>query len=227
MSSEQNQTKAVPPYVSFATFLRAIETLAEHGVPAQIDRSVLGKFSGSAQRHIIQAFRYLKLIDVNDSPTAELKNLTQKNKEARKGVLVDIIKFAYPNQVKVLSDGTDQLLRSSFDDIKVEPSVKSKCISFFLKAAQEAGLEISSHILRAKRAPTPRREAPRRRKKRTEKKKVGKETIEKESEVPQIEGLISIPIALGPNKVWYVQVEEDCSKDDIERFTKIIGMVLG
>lgn len=225
MKNKQNKERSTPPYVSFATFSNALASLAEHGVPTQIDRSVLGKFSGSTQAHVIHAFRSLGLTDKDNRSNDILRELASSDEERRKAILGDIIHSKFPEQVKVLPNGTPQQLRSAFDYTKVEPSVKAKCIRFFLNAAREAGLDISPHI-KSVRVPVPRKEAPTKRKKRVKKDKKD-EKRDEVSEITELKGLTPVPISLGPNKVWYVHVDEQYTKDDVDRFTQIIGIVLG
>lgn len=222
----QNQAQNIPPYVSFATFSNSLNAFAEHGVPAQIDRSVLARFSGGVQRHLIAAFRFMGLIDEENRPTREFREYAISDKEKRQEILNDLLSSRYREQVEILYDGTTQQLTSSFDNVKAKPSVKAKCITFFLKAAKEAGLTISPHIESGTRLRATRREAPRKRKKAVKARKRDDEPKDA-PEIQEFEGLVSLPISLGPNKVWYVHVDEQCTKDDVDRFTQIIGIVLG
>lgn len=223
---EQNQAHDIPPYVSFATFSNALKAFAEHGVPAQIDRSVLGKFSGGVQRHLIAAFRFMGFIDEENRPTSRLRQYSDGDTNKQQEILADILQLRYDKQLEILHDGTIQQLTSSFDNVKAKPSVKAKCITFFLKAARGAGLTISPHIESGTRLRANRREVPRKRKKAVKARKRDDEP-EDALDIQQFEGLVSLPISLGPNKVWYVHVDEQCTKDDVDRFTQIIGIVLG
>ncbi|MDV2494663.1 MAG: DUF5343 domain-containing protein [bacterium] len=221
----KNQSNDVPPYVSYATFSNAISSFAEHGVPAQIDRSVLGRLSGGVQRHLIAAFRFMGLIDDDNRPTDELRQYAKGDTKTRQKILTEILRSRYDRQLEILHDGTIQQLTSSFDNVKAKQSVKAKCITFFLKAARDAGFPVSPHIESGTRLRAIRKEAPRKRKKAVKKKKIDEE-LEDTSEIQGFEGLVPLPISLGPNKVWYIQVEEEYGKDDVEKFTKMIGIAL-
>lgn len=225
--ANKNHGTEVPPYVSFATFLNALEGLAEHGVPAQIDRSVLGKFSGSVQRQLISAFRYLGFTDEKDHPTDKLKDYEKADKEKRKALLGIALKDRFPEQVKILPNGTQKLLHDSFDSIQAETSVKKKCITFMLQAAKEAGYQISTHLLRTTRTGTPRKPAVRKPTKPSTSDHTAQDDVKdgEKSVIP--EGMVAVPIALGPQKVWKVIVEKDYMKEDVDRFIKVIEIVLG
>lgn len=220
----RNQAQEIPPYVSFTTFLNALNTFAEQGVPAQIDRSVLGKFSGGVQRHIIASLRFMGFTDEDNRPTEKLRLYAKADKVGRKEILSEILHERYAEQIAILNDGTHQQLNSSFDDVKVKPSVKTKCITFFLKAAKEAGFKISSHIESGTRVR--RTDVPRKRKKPTKKPKQDEPEEEASSGFQAQEGMVIVPIALGPGKVWHVQVDEVYSKDEVDKFTQLIGIVL-
>lgn len=225
MKDKQKQSQETPPYMSFVTFSKCITSLGEHGIPAQIDRSVLTQYSGGTQTLLLLAFKFMGFIDENGHPTEKLNKYVMADTEQRKVILGDILAERFPHQVKVLDAGTPQQLASSFDPLKIEQSVRQKCIAFFLKACKEAGFDISPHILRGKRAIARTKEGPFKQRKKAEKGKVvEKEGIEKE--LQGVEGLVNIPIPLGPDRVWYVRVDEKPRKEDVAKFTQIIEIVL-
>lgn len=227
MKDKQKQSQETPPYMSFVTFSKCITSLGEHGIPDQIDRSVLAQYSGGVQTLLLQALKFMGFIDENGHPTEKLNKYVMADTEQRKAILGDILADRFPHQVKVLDAGTPQQLFNSFDYLKIESSVKQKCIAFFLKACKEAEFDISPHILRGKRAIARTKEGPFKFKprKKAEKGKVAeKEGIEKE--LQGVEGLVNIPIPLGPDRVWYVRVDEKPRKEDVAKFTQIIEIVL-
>ena len=225
MKDKQKQSQETPPYVSFVTFSKCITSLGEHGIPDQIDRSVLAQYSGGVQTVLLPALKFMGFTGENGHPTEKLLEYAKADTHRRKEILADILRARFPHQVNVLPTGTPQQLFSSFDYLKIESSVKQKCIAFFLKACKEAGLDISAHIMRGKRTIARQRGVPFKQKKKVEKGKVAeKEGIEKE---PQgVEGLVNIPIPLGPDRVWYIRVDEKPRKEDVAKFTQIIEIVL-
>ncbi len=69
----QDQANINPPYIPFLTFTNALQSLTEHGVPGQIDASVLSRFSGGMQRQLYPALKFMGFIDENNSPTSLLQ----------------------------------------------------------------------------------------------------------------------------------------------------------
>ena len=226
-SIEHHDSERTPPYVSFKTFDNVITTLAENGVPNQIDRGVLNTLSGSVQRHILQTFRYLGLIDSTYQSTPLLRQLAQGNDTDRKATLREIIETYYPDQLQHLSNGTYNQIKGSFDDIGVPPSVKEKCINFFINAAQESGFEISKYAQRQRRSKTT---TPKRRVRRKETKR--EDTAEPAALTPVLlhdeygEGKISTPIPVGSGQVWTLKHDKDYDESEVRRFIKIVEMVL-
>ena len=214
-----------PPYLSFATFLNALNALAEHGIPGIIDRSVLKQFSGQNQGLILASFRFMGFTYEDDTPTDKLKEYAAADPEGRKAVLGYLIKDRFPNQVKILPNGTPNQLRLSFDYITAEASVKAKIISFFVQAAKEAGYAISPHILKGSRAIG--LKPPGARKARIKEASNGQiDDTGNPQEENDLEGSTRLPIPIGPGKVWYVIVSKDHSAEEVDRFIKIVKIVL-
>src|SRR5688572_9738781 len=94
------------PYVSYATFSNALTSLVEHGIPSQIDRSVLKQFSGFNQNLIFQAFRFMGFTNDKDEPTEHLHRYEKASPELRTEILGGLLKNRYPQQVKILANGT-------------------------------------------------------------------------------------------------------------------------
>ncbi|MGH7227653.1 MAG: DUF5343 domain-containing protein [Nitrospiraceae bacterium] len=211
------------PYVSFATFDNALSSLVEQGLPSQIDRSVLKQFSGVNQNLLFTAFRFMGLTNEKGEPTDKLQEYEKGDAEKRKTILATLLKERYPEQVKILPNGTPQKLKDSFNSMNVESSVKAKCISFFLKTARAAGLPISAHIQKGARGTRTR--GPR---KDTGKKRNGaSHTPPPEHEEELQEGMVLVPISVGVGKTWSVIVDEKHTQDDVDKFVQIIQITLG
>jgi hypothetical protein len=217
--------KKTPPYISYATFNTALATLSEHGLPPKLDRSVLKQFSGLNQTLLLSAFRYLGLTNEHDEPTEKFREFVGAESDKRKEILGLLIKVHYPEQVKVLTHGTHQQLKDSFDTTDVPSSVKTKCLSFFLGATKATGYVISNYIVKGMRTRGP-RQFPRKPSARASAKTPnGEEASEDTPMLP--EGMVAIPIAVGIGKTWQVIVEKNYREDDVNRFVQIIRIALG
>ncbi len=219
---EKSQEK-VPPYISAATFFNALASLVEHGVPQQIDRSVLSKFSGGVQRQLILAFNYLGLIDDEDRPTERLKSYEKADEERRKIMLQELIRQRFPRQVSILPDGTLQQLQSSFSEFEIEPSVRAKCVAFLLNTAKRIGLPVGKHIAKGSRVRGTRKAIK-------TKSKLPQSTTKTKNDDDDFETFsdkVAMPIAIGPGKTWRIIVDKAHSKEDAGRFIQMIEIVLG
>jgi len=217
------------PYVSFTTFNSALDALAALGIPPKIDRSVLQQYSGANQGLLLQAFRYLGLINANDESTEAFHEYAQTDAENRMAVLGDLVKKHYPEQMKVLANGTMQNLKDTFNNTAVEASVKAKCLTFYLQTAKAAGLPVSGHILKGARG----NRGPRGPRKEGQKKTAGGKGqadssgsggSNDENETPK--GMARIRIAVGLNKEWSITMSENYTKDELERFLKVVAITL-
>lgn len=224
-NDKKTDTQKAPPYVSYATFSNALASLVEHGVPPQIDRSVLKQFSGVNQSLLFTAFRFMGLINEKDEPTNKLHEYEKADPEKRKTILAQILKERYPEQVKILHNGTPQMLRNSLDNVSVEASVKKKCITFFLQMAKGAGLQVSTHILQGARTRGPRKDTGK--KPHIKKEKESRGAISESEEESEPKGRVRVPIAVGIGKTWAVIVDENYTNEDVERFVQIVQITLG
>jgi hypothetical protein len=136
------------PYVPFKTFLTAIEGF-EAGLPRQLDRSIWPSYSGAIQGQLLGALRYLGLIDENHTPTAELRELVGR-RDQRKAILRKLIERRYSNLVSLdLSRISPRQFEEAVRQYGASGATLKKAVSFFLQAAQYAGVPMSV-LLRAK-----------------------------------------------------------------------------
>jgi hypothetical protein len=226
---KQETLKKALPYVAFATFSNALSSLVEHGLPSQIDRSVLKQFSGVNQNLLFTAFRFMGLTNEIGEPTDKLHEYAKADQETRKAILATILKERYPEQVKILPNGTPQKLNDSFADINVEASVKKKCISFFLQMARACGLPVSAHIIKGARGTRnrgPRKDGTKK-PKATKTSGRGEAGSDQDEEITVPEGMVSVPISIGIGKTWAVVMDKTYTNEDLDRFCKVIQITLG
>jgi hypothetical protein len=143
MTDESDTTKFVPPYISFSQLENVLERMRNEGVPARVDRSYLGSWSGSAQAQFLKAARSLELLDEHGRPTDTLKHLVS-TPEKRPDVIGSLLRSKYPDALALGQDATqaqlDEVFRS-YDGIS--GSTTRKAISFYLHAARFAGIPLS------------------------------------------------------------------------------------
>lgn len=224
--SVKESSKVVPPYISATTFLNGLQSISESGVPQVIDGSVLRKFSGSAQRQVMQALRYLKFTNGSDQRTDQFVSYAKADADGRKAILRDLLTKHYPTQAAILPDGSMQQLQNSFSEFQVEPSVRSKCIAFLIQLAKYSGLPVSVHIAKGTRTSTPRKATKTVKMAKPKGNDKGK-ILEPDSTAKDDSGMTSIPIPLGPGKTWHIKVENKPAAEDVDRFLQVIKIVLG
>ena len=218
------QTGTLPPYVSFPSLMNALGKLTEDEVPDRIDKTVLKSFSGSQQRQLLQALKFLGFTNENDKRTDLFIKYGSSDENGQKEILKNRLESCYGDQIVDLKNGTLQQIRDSFKSIKAEGSVKNKCITFFLKLAEYSGFAISPHIAKGMRTRTVLRKKNNGKKKQTKK---TKRTINDQPDNTLSKpGLKEVPIPLGIGRTWYVFIEEEYNQQDIKKFVNMIGLAL-
>jgi hypothetical protein len=142
-----------PPYLPFRTFKGFIDGFRESGLPGQIDRSVMSRKSGADQAGLMQAFKFLKLIDADGKPTQGLVDLTKAGSDVKKAYADLVSKhYAFVSEKGLkLSTATDKQLDDIFGTKGVSGGTIQKAVTFFVQMATEAGLEVSPFLKSAKR----------------------------------------------------------------------------
>ncbi len=164
-SSERARPVRTPPYTSYRTFRTFIEDLREHGIPSRVDRSVLTRFSGVVGSQLTHALRFLGLIDEEGRPTPGLGELVQADAAGRwREALLALIRQEYAPLFAIdLETATPSQFNDAFRRaFPAADAVVQKCVTFFLYAANDAGVKISGRVLKGRkpRTATPRRRAP-------------------------------------------------------------------
>lgn len=163
-SDKSREIKSIPPYVPYKTFKNFVEGLRV-ALPARIDRSILGSLSGAIQSQLINALKYLKLIGATDAPTDKLTRLVNSEGADQQKVLRDILSTAYPFIFRDgfdLARATPRFLDEQFHSVGATGDTVRKCVTFFIGAANDAGIPLSPHLKVKQRSP--RSSSPRSRK---------------------------------------------------------------
>jgi hypothetical protein len=159
---ERTRSSGTPPYTSYRTFKTFIEDLHEHGVPSRIDRSVLTRFSGVVGTQLMHALRFLGLIEDDGGPTERLKGLVKAHGTGSWSErLLELLRREYAPMFAIdLATATPSHFNEAFRKaFPAADAVVQKCVTFFLYAANDAGVRISGRVLKGRkpRSLTPRR----------------------------------------------------------------------
>jgi hypothetical protein len=148
----------IPMYAPFKTFSSTIEGFsASGGVPAKLDRTVLSTMSGSGRSTFLGGMRFLGLVDDDNHALPMLDKYVEADAQERKGLLREILTNSYgflTNKNFDLTRATGGTLSDAMTKEGATPSTREKAVAFFLKAAEEAGIEVSPHILKRKHSPS-------------------------------------------------------------------------
>jgi hypothetical protein len=169
--AELAKSARTPPYTSYRTFRTFIEDLRQQGVPSRIDRSVLTRFSGVVGTQLMHALRFLGLIDGDGRPTERLRELAKAEDAGRWAeTLHALIRREYAPLFAIdLETATPSHFSEAFRKaFPAADAVVQKCVTFFLYAANDAGVRISARVLKgrkprsiaARRRPAPAPTAP-------------------------------------------------------------------
>jgi hypothetical protein len=159
---ERTRSSRTPPYTSYRTFKTFIEDLHEHGVPSRIDRSVLTRFSGVVGTQLMHALRFLGLIEDDGRPTERLKGLVKAHGTGNWSErFLELLRHEYAPMFAIdLETATPSHFSEAFRKaFPAADAVVQKCVTFFLYAANDAGVKISGRVLKGRkpRSLTPRR----------------------------------------------------------------------
>jgi hypothetical protein len=149
---EQKQQSLSPAYVPWRTFMNFINSLRESSLPSQINRSVMGTLSYSAQAQLLAAMRFLNLIDTDGNPQTTLSQLVEADEASQPQIIEKILR----NRYAFVFDGLD-LMRATpaeadklFRERRITGSTVVRAIAFFLSAAESAGIPLSPHLKKKK-----------------------------------------------------------------------------
>jgi hypothetical protein len=154
-----------PPYSTYRQITNVFNNLRDTKVPSRIDRSLFGNMSGGTAYSLLSALKFLKLTDNDGVPQPLLREIVMADEQDRKPLIHRMLQEAYP----ALMDGPINLAEASggqFDELireeyGIKGSTVDKAATFFLAAAEDAGVALSPHL--KKRRPSGSPSAPRRR----------------------------------------------------------------
>ncbi|MBV9290315.1 MAG: DUF5343 domain-containing protein [Hyphomicrobiales bacterium] len=152
--SEQARPARTPPYTSYRTFKTFIHDLREHGVPSRVDRSVLPRFSGAVGTQLMHALRFLGLTEDQGRPTPRLKELANAYGSAHwPEKLSELLRREYAPMFAIdLESATPSHFNEAFRKaFPAADAVVQKCVTFFLYAANDAGVKISGRVLKGRK----------------------------------------------------------------------------
>lgn len=149
--SDENGTSggaSIPPYIPFQTFLTFLKQLKTDGLPPQIDKSVLAKFSGGMQGQLKVALKSMDLMD-DGKPTDGLAALVDAYETADfESNLKALLERTYPYIFSIdLLTATPTMFADAFKVTGAREDVSRKCRTFFLHAAKRAGVPLGNRIL--------------------------------------------------------------------------------
>jgi len=148
-TTSQLTTAKLPPYLPFATFRAAIQSLRTHGLPDKLDKTAWDSRSGGDRVLINSAFKFFGLMDEQENPQPILKKLTsvQENTDQEKTILKALIEYAYSDVFSLnVSTATVGLIAEKIGKMGVGGATRDRAVRFFLKAAHHSGIELSSRL---------------------------------------------------------------------------------
>ncbi|MDN2679343.1 DUF5343 domain-containing protein [Janthinobacterium sp. SUN033] len=149
--ASKTERLATPPIVSFSSFVSFLNQLREHGhVPTRIDKTLMPTASGSQTSGMLAALKYLSLIDDVNRPSETFQSLVMEDDSKRKETIEQVLRssysFLFSDSNFNLEKATSGEMTEKFRELNISGSTLTKTISFFLAAAKESGIKVSSHI---------------------------------------------------------------------------------
>jgi len=132
--------RRLPAYVSWSAFVRALDLLGPRA-PAKVNSQSLGELSASTISQMLQAFKFLGLVDAEGKATSDLRLLVE-HPESRQGVIAKVLRQSYPD---VLGESTPPRAAAVEEFVSrsgLQPATQRKAVMFFLNAAAYAGIQV-------------------------------------------------------------------------------------
>lgn len=219
---------AKPPYTSYRSFTNLISELRDANVlPGVIDRSFLSKRSGSEQSALIATLKWFGLIDETDAPTQRLRDFIAADEESFKAQLKTMVEDSYSlvtDGTFNLSNATTAMMADQFRQYGISGSTLTKSVSFFLAAAQAAGIDVSPHV----KPPQPGNGSTRKRPK-----AVAQPPLQSQEHPPTNkptrpprEGMVAIPIPIFGGKDGVIYLPGDMTESQWASVIKMTEFIL-
>jgi hypothetical protein len=136
-----------PPYIPFKTLLNLIQRMADEGMPDRINRSYLGFQSGIMQTYLIKTLRSLDLIRGDQGEVTDRLRALVSSPEERPRLIGALLREYYPQALGLGNGAThgqlDEVFTRQYD---LTGDTKRKALTFYLNAAQFAGLPLSRYF---------------------------------------------------------------------------------
>lgn len=145
MDSTRASKGFTAPYLAWKTLFNLLVRLEEQGVPDQIDRTFLSNLSGTEQSYLMSAMRQFGLIGEKGKVLEPLKELTTGT-DARQAGVRRLLEQYYPTAVSLPANATQGQLDEVFRGYNVTGERLRKAETFYLRAAQFAGLQLSPNF---------------------------------------------------------------------------------
>jgi hypothetical protein len=145
--ADQETARALPAVPFQGVVLDQLDRMRDSGIPEKVDKRYMSGMADTTQFQYRQGLRHLGLITSDDQPTPQLIELVAANEDDRRELLGKIMSTRYP-ELTGLSLGAS---RDDFHAVLHGYGVTSatqqrKMLTFFVAAADYAGLQISPHI---------------------------------------------------------------------------------
>ncbi len=156
-----------PAYAPWTEMQKALEKL-RHFRPSRVDIALLQTYgiAPKNERAVVNALKYLRLVDAQGVPTDNL-SLVQVKGDYYARNLADLVREAYADLFSRidLTSALPETIHNYFLAQKVGPTVAAKCSRLFLGLCREAALPLSPALAapsaRERRQPNIRRPLPR------------------------------------------------------------------
>jgi hypothetical protein len=155
--ADQETVKPLPA-VAFLGVLAQLDRMRDHGIPERVDKRYLDGMADGTQFQYRQALRYLGLTTNDDRPTPLLSELVGADQADRHELLGKIMSTRYPELTGLSLEASKDDFFAVLQDYGVTSDIqRRKMLTFFVAAADYAGLQISPHIRPTKARTGPRK----------------------------------------------------------------------
>lgn len=147
----KSEKVSTPPLVSATSYASFINELRDHGsVPARIDKTLMGKSSGSQSSAMLATLKYLGQIDDFGKPSEAFKTFVMSTDGERKPLMAAILNsqysFLFTDAEFQIEQATSGQMAEKFRALGISGSTVTKAIAFFLAMAKDSGIKVSAHV---------------------------------------------------------------------------------